>query len=149
MMMFNCLEREKSFSMDYREIISIVRKHYPHVLGIYLFGTYGTPEERPDSDVDLALLLLPEEARREKSLVFSACKDELETLTGRSIDLINLREVNTVLQNEIVTEGRLVDTSNPAAMDAFEMQVLSSWQKLNEERAGILDDIMISGRVLQ
>jgi hypothetical protein len=29
------------------------------------------------------------------------------------------------------------------------MQVLSAYQKLNEERATILDDIMKSGRVLQ
>jgi uncharacterized protein len=147
--MFNCLEREKNFSMDYGKIISIIHRHYPQVVGIYLFGTYGTPEERPDSDVDLALLFLPEEARKEKSLAFSACHDELEAFARRSIDLINLREANTVFQNEIISEGRLMEASNPAETDSFEMQVLSAWQKLNEERAGILDDIMAGGRVLQ
>jgi predicted nucleotidyltransferase len=135
--------------MDYREIISIVREHYPRVLGIYVFGTFGAAKERPDSDLDLALLLHPEEAKRENSLAFSVCRNVLESRTGRSVDLINLMETNTVFQNEIITEGKLVYCLDPEETDAFEMQVLSAYQKLNEERAAILNDIMTSGRVLQ
>jgi uncharacterized protein len=135
--------------MDHLEIISTICKHYPHVLGIYIFGTFGTPEERPDSDLDLALLLPPEEARREKGLAFSVCRDELEAIARRSVDLINLREVNTVFQNEVITEGRLLHLANPSETDAFEMKVLSNYQKLNEERAAILEDIEASGRILK
>jgi uncharacterized protein len=142
-------EMRESVSMDYDGILSIVKKHYPHVLGIYLFGSYGTEEEGPDSDLDLSLLLTPEEARREKSLAYSICKDELESIVERSVDLINLREANAVFQNEIITEGKLIYCSNPAETDTFEMLVLSAYQKLNEERAAILNDILISGRVLQ
>jgi uncharacterized protein len=135
--------------MDYVDIISIVKKHYSHVQGIYVFGTYGTKDCRPDSDLDIALLLPLEEAPRVKTLAFSTCRDELESFIGLSADLINLRETNTVFQNEIITEGRLVYCSNPVAIDTFEMQVLSAYQKLNEERAAILDEILISGRILQ
>ncbi|MBE9546973.1 MAG: nucleotidyltransferase domain-containing protein, partial [Proteobacteria bacterium] len=39
------------------EIIRIVLNHYPDVQAIYLFGTYGTGDEWPDSDADIALLL--------------------------------------------------------------------------------------------
>jgi len=135
--------------MDFQEIISIVRKHYPRVQGIYLFGTYGTSAERPDSDLDIALLLEPTEAKREKSLAFGACRGTLEALTARSVDLINLREANTVFQNEIITEGRLIASLDEPATDAFEMKVMSAYQKLNEERSGILEDIALTGRVLQ
>jgi uncharacterized protein len=134
--------------MDFQSIISTVRKHHPKVEGIYLFGTYGTSMERPESDLDIAVLLPPAEARKEKSFIFSDCHDELESLAERSVDLINLRETNTVFQNEIITEGRLIYATNEAKTDAFEMQVMSAYQKLNEERAGILKDIEISGRVL-
>jgi predicted nucleotidyltransferase len=54
--------------MDFDGIISAVRKHHPQVEGIYIFGTFGTPVERPDSDLDLALLLSLEGARKEKAL---------------------------------------------------------------------------------
>jgi uncharacterized protein len=135
--------------MDNREIISMVLKHCPGVCGIYLFGTYGTRDERSDSDLDLALLFLPEEARKVQSQAFSACRDELESIAGRSVDLISLREANAVFQNEIVTEGRLIYSANPSDTDDFEMNSLSAWQKLNEERAAILEDVLASGRVLQ
>jgi predicted nucleotidyltransferase len=135
--------------MDFEYIISAVCKHYPHVEGIYLFGTFGTAMERLDSDLDLALLLPPAEARKEKSLAICGCRDDLEALTGRSVDLINLREVNTVFQNEIITEGMLIYLTDEAKTDAFEMQVMSAYQKLNEERSGILKDIETTGRVLR
>jgi uncharacterized protein len=134
--------------MDIESIISTVRAHHPKVEAIYLFGTFGTAMEKPNSDIDLALLLPRPEARAEKSLSFSACRDELEPLTGHSVDLINLREINTVFQNEIITEGRLIYVADEAETDAFEMKVLSAYQKLNEERAGILKDIETTGRVL-
>jgi predicted nucleotidyltransferase len=135
--------------MDFDGIISTVRKHHPQVEGIYVFGTFGTPVERPDSDLDLALLLSPEEARKERALASSDCRDDLEALTGRSVDLINLREANTVFQNEIITEGKLIYLANEAKTDEFEMKVMSAYQKLNEERNGILEDIESTGRVLK
>ncbi len=83
------------------------------------------------------------------ALAFGPCREELECLTGRSVDLINLRETNTVLQNEIITEGRLIYLSDESGKDAFEMNVMSAYQKLNEERAGILEEIESSGKVFK
>ncbi len=135
--------------MDLSGIISAIRRYHPSVQGIYLFGTFGTDAEQPDSDLDLAVLLPPKEARKEGSFAFGDCRNNLEILTRRSVDLINLREVNTVFQNEIVTEGRLLYFADEAEIDAFEMKVMSAYQKLNDERAAILKDIEATGRVLQ
>ncbi len=135
--------------MVFDAVISAILRHYPRVQGVYLFGTFATAMERPDSDLDIALLLPPAEARKEKSLAFSACRDELESLTKRSVDLINLREINTVFRNEIINEGRLIYVADEAQKDIFEMNVLSAYQKLNEERAEILKEIEASGRVLR
>ncbi len=49
-------------------IARIVLGHYPAVQGIYLFGTHGTEYGRSDSDVDIALLLPPEQAKKEGDL---------------------------------------------------------------------------------
>jgi predicted nucleotidyltransferase len=135
--------------MAFEVIISAILRHHPRVQGVYIFGTFATAMERPDSDLDIALLLPPAEARKEKPFAFSACRDELESLTRRSVDLINLRETNTVFQNEIITEGQLIYVADEASIDAFEMNVLSAYQKLNEERADILKEIEVSGRVLR
>ena len=38
------------------QIVDIILQHYPATQAIYLFGSYGTADELPNSDVDLAIL---------------------------------------------------------------------------------------------
>jgi len=126
-----------------------VLRFYPDVEAIYLFGTYLTPDQQQNSDADIALLFPHGKAKLLKSLVISDCRDALENVLKRTVDLINLRTANTVFQNEIIQHGRIIYQQNEFAVDGFEMQVMSSYQKLNEERAGILEDILETGRILK
>jgi hypothetical protein len=41
--------------MDFESIISKVRAHHPKVEGIYLFGSFGTAMEQPDSDTPMEI----------------------------------------------------------------------------------------------
>jgi len=135
--------------MNGETIVKTVLRFYPDVEAIYLFGSYLTPDQQQDSDVDIAVLFPHEKARLLKNLAMSDCKDALEDILKRTVDLINMRTVNTVFQNEIIQQGRIVYQQNERTVDEFEMQVMSSYQKLNEERAGILEDIMETGRILK
>jgi predicted nucleotidyltransferase len=108
------------------------------VQGIYLFGSFGAGEERPDSDMDIALLLPPELAKSEKDLLLSDCRFALEKALHQEVDLLNARMVSTVMQKEIIG-GRLIHSPVRQAVDEFEMLVLSYYQKLNEERKEILE----------
>jgi uncharacterized protein len=125
-----------------REIV----EHYPETQGIYLFGSYGTEDERTDSDVDIALLLPPIRARMEQDLQVSRCRASLVNLFSRDVDLINARRVSTVFQKEIIALGRLIYCADQYAVEEFEMIVLSLYQTLNEERRGILDSFAADGR---
>lgn len=64
------------------------------------------------------------------------------------MDLVDLRSVNTVF-NEIVEEGEVIYKQSESAVDQFDRQVLSLYQQLNEERSGILEEILASGRTLK
>ena len=130
-------------------IIKTVLGFYPDVEAIYLFGSYQTAYEAAESDVDMALLFSPERAKELGNLSISECRKTLEDILKRTVDLINIRMVNTVFQNGIVGEGRAIFTQNEHAADEFEMLVLSYYQKLNEERAEILKDILDTGRILK
>ena len=130
-------------------IVKTVLGFYPDVEAIYLFGTYLTPDEHKESDVDIAFLFPHDKAKTVKNLTVSDCRSALEDVLKRSVDLLNIRTVNTVLQNEIIQEGRLIYEQNKYAVDEFEMNVMSSYQKLNEERADILADILETGKILQ
>ncbi|MGH8588328.1 MAG: type VII toxin-antitoxin system MntA family adenylyltransferase antitoxin [Gammaproteobacteria bacterium] len=128
------------------DIVRTVLGRYPDTQAIYLFGSYGTENEWPDSDVDIALLLPPEQAKASRMLAMSPLCSELASLLGKVVDLINLREVSTVFQREIIAADRRIHTGNSYATDEFEMLVLSFFQKLSQERAEILAEGLRSGR---
>ncbi|MGQ0595163.1 MAG: nucleotidyltransferase domain-containing protein [Gammaproteobacteria bacterium] len=70
------------------DIVRTVLSHYPDTQAIYLVG--GTENEWPDSDVDIALLLPPDEAKASRMLAMSPLCSELGSLFEKPVDLINL-----------------------------------------------------------
>jgi len=127
-------------------MIGIIKDIYPSLQGIYLFGSFQTVREWPDSDVDIAILFPHEIAKKETNLVFSDCRIKLEDSLGKEVDLINVRLVSTVFQFQIITTGRLILCSDKRAVAEFEMLTLSYYQKLNEERSGILQEFYKTGK---
>jgi len=119
---------------------------FPNTQAIYLFGSWGTTAEREESDVDLALLLPHQQAKKLKSLYMTPLHHQLESLLHRDVDLINLRQVSTVLQKEVIAKNRRVYCADSYAADEFEMLTISYYQKLNEERAGVLQSFFKSKR---
>ena len=120
------------------QIVQTILTYTPQVQAVYLFGPYGTEDERPSSDVDIALLLPPEQAKAVGSLLLGELHLVLAELLGKEVDLVNLRQVSTVFQKEIVMTGRQIFCADAYATAEFEMLTLSYYQKLNEERREIL-----------
>jgi uncharacterized protein len=130
-------------------IIRTVLEHYPNTQAIYLFGSQAAGQEWPESDVDIAVLLPPDEAKKVGSLQISDLRFDLETLLGKEVDLINLRRVPTVLQKEVIAADSRIYEGDRFAAEEFEMLTLSYYQKLNEERAEILAEALAGGRFHQ
>jgi uncharacterized protein len=78
----------------------------------------------------------------------SDCRRQLEKALHKDVDLINLRRMSTVFQQEIIFSGRTIYCPAQYATDEFEMLTISFYQQLNRERKDILDDIRTTGRVL-
>jgi uncharacterized protein len=128
--------------LDQLAAIAAVRTSFPDIEAIYLFNSIG-----PSSDVDVALLISPPLDRLESSNLFMhPLHAQLEQLTGRRVDLINLRQVPTVLQKEVVMLGRRIYCADELAADEFDISVMSRYQKLNQERAEILAQFEATGR---
>ena len=127
-------------------IVRTILEHYPTTQAIYLFGTHGTADEWPDSDVDIALLLPPKEAHQRPQLMLTPCHYALADALGKPVDLLNARQVSTVFQKEIVKSGRKLYCADDNAVAEFEMLTLSYYQKLNQERKAILKAFHETGR---
>lgn len=127
-------------------VIQAILAHHPNTQAIYLFGSYGTEQEWSGSDVDIAVLLPPQESKATGLLALSDLHVALEFALGKAVDLVNLRHVPTVLQKEVVAANRRIYERDKYAAEEFEMLTLSLYQKLNEERAGIVESALTGGR---
>lgn len=132
--------------MDTNVIIEKVLSCFPALQALYLFGSSVIGGEHPGSDVDVAILLAPEEAAQAGNMGMSDLRFDLEDALGKTVDLINLRTASTVLSKEIITEGKRIYTGDERSSEEFEVLTISLYQKLNDERGEILDEFRKTGR---
>ena len=116
---------------------------------IYLFSSYSAHSEWPANDVDIALLLPPNEARQQPQTLLDDCHFDLVQALDKPVDLLNLRQVPTVFQKEIIAAERRLHCADDYATAEFEMLTLSFYQKLNEERKEILKAFEKTGKAYQ
>lgn len=130
------------------KIINTLLNHFPELQAVYIFGSWGSSEEQPHSDIDMAILLSPIVSGQTDLKSLHQAKFDLESVLDKDVDLINLRRVNTILQKEVVISGKRIYCSDEFSCEQFEMLVFSAYQKLNQERADIVAEIIKSSRVL-
>jgi uncharacterized protein len=137
--------------MDEKEfpfIITTVLDEFPDTAGIYLFGSslHGDPERA--GDIDIALLFPHIEAKERGSLFFSETVALLSDHFHKPVDLVNIRTVSTVFRFEIIRSGKRLYTGNQFMVDEFEMLTISFYQRLNNERKEIFDQLFKTSRAV-
>jgi predicted nucleotidyltransferase len=122
--------------VDLEPLLARLRDGIPGLAAVYLFGSGAREELRPDSDLDVAVLLPP---GADLSSV-----DRLElaadpaALAGRTVDLFVLgRPAGAVLAKEAVTAGRRHWDDGTRAAAEFEMYALAAYARLREDRAPV------------
>jgi predicted nucleotidyltransferase len=94
----------------------------PDVVAAYVFGSVAQGRARPQSDVDIAVLLsadLDEETRFDRRLRLGW---EVERLIGRQTDLVVLNDAPPLLQHQVLKHGRLIFERDRAARVEFEVR---------------------------
>lgn len=96
----------------------------------YLFGSGGTSRQRPDSDLDVAVLCSePLGAATREDLVL-----RLEQATGRTVDLVDLATADPIIQRQVIASGVLVQCGDQAVRAAFEIKTLAEYLDLKIDR---------------
>jgi predicted nucleotidyltransferase len=127
--------------------INTILTHYPSVQAIYLFGSWGTEYQTQHSDLDIAVLLPPEMAKHVDPWEWLILSQALATTTGvEKADLINLRQVDTVLRKEVIAANRRIYCADESTALEFEALTLSLYHQLQYERKDIIDDAIRTGR---
>ncbi len=100
----------------------------------YVFGSYGTSSQHPNSDLDIAFMpraIIP------PLTVFNTA-NALSTSLHIEVDLVDLTHASTVFRKEVYRTGTPFIIADPFALSEFEMYTLSAYARLNEERQRIL-----------
>ncbi|KJE27126.1 nucleotidyltransferase domain protein [Geobacillus kaustophilus] len=117
-----------------------------HPFAIYLFGSAAFGALRPDSDIDIAFV---SDGKPHDPYELFRLAGELAGKLGRDVDLVDLRQANTVFQAQVVSSGKVIDCGDERKRAEFEMRTLKMYAKLNEERAPVLKRIAESGSVYE
>ena len=110
---------------------------------IILFGSFAKGTARDDSDLDLAYFSSTTLSSYDRFLL----ADDLATIAGREIDLIDLKQADTVLTIQIFSEGLPIYIKNDNEYTRQKMRAYSMYATLSEQRAPIINAIKERGSV--
>ncbi len=96
----------------------------PEVAGVYLFGS-ALGLCRPDSDLDLAIILPPEQTRTEKDRELWEVKlyDRLRRFENHPVDLTIFDPGDTLFSFRILSEGRPLLIRDPDLLGEYRERV--------------------------
>ncbi len=140
-------DNNSPINLHVADLIKAVCISHPDTQAIYLYGTWGTEDQRRGSDLDIAVLLPPTTARTvDHSAWLHLSVEVARAAKVEYADLINLRTASVILRKEIIAANRRIYCADEYAADEFEMLTLSYYQKLNEERREIVESGLSTGR---
>jgi predicted nucleotidyltransferase len=125
------------------DLVVIILERVADVIAIYRYGSAGSEFERPDSDLDIAILadhLLTFDERLDLAV-------RLAKLVGRDVDVVDMRGIPVTLRAQIAAVAARLYAGDLARADEFDSRAFSDYARLNEERRGILDDVRRRGSI--
>ena len=88
------------------------------VLALYIYGSYGTPEQTPLSDVDLAVLPMPG-GKWDLDILLEVMGELVGIGRNDDINVINLKKVPVTLQFRVLETGRGIFIRDPVLLADF------------------------------
>lgn len=101
---------------------------------LVLFGSEAAGRARPESDIDVAFL---SDLTFDPYETFLIAQD-LATLLGRDVDLVDLSLASDVLRMQILGKGRVILDPVGRARD-YKVRAMKEYALLNEERKEVVD----------
>lgn len=110
---------------------------------ILLFGSFAKGTARDDSDIDLAYFSQKRLSPYERFTL----GNEVALLCGRDVDLVDIREVDTVFAMQIFSEGIPLLVQDENEWVRQRIKAYRMYAELNEQRQMIVNNIQSRGSV--
>jgi predicted nucleotidyltransferase len=112
---------------------------------VYLYGSRATGGARADSDYDFALIAPAPLDRGQLGRFRDSLADILPGDAG--VDCVDMRKIPLTLAAQVLESGIVLLPGDEGERARLETRLMSMYAALNEERAGILEDIVERGSV--
>ena len=112
-------------------------------IAIILFGSYSRNTQRENSDIDIAIKSKCEISKIELFEI----SQELEEITKKDIDLIDLEKISDSFRYEILMNGQVLFCENDVEFDLYKLEMFREYLELNESRKDIIDNIKKGGTI--
>jgi predicted nucleotidyltransferase len=125
-------------------IIDLLKEKIPQLKAIYIFGSYANETHTSTSDIDIAYFC--------DTPLTTIQVWEISTFLASQlmidVDLINLKETNTIFRFQIISQGERI-YGDGYEIESFETLAYSFYLRFQEERKPILDAIYRDKSVLK
>lgn len=106
----------------------------PNAWATYVYGSFSRGDERPDSDIDLGVLLPPGDRIPDVLEVMAS----VSKAVGRDVDLVDLREAGLDLIADVLRDGHQLVVRDPARVLEWEAERMTDYGAFNPRRTAIL-----------
>lgn len=128
-------------NLEAQLIASIQTKLNPDF--ILLFGSFAKGTNRADSDIDLAFFSKQQLSSYERFILAG----ELAEIAGREVDLVDLKQIDTVYTMQIFSQGIPIFIHDENIFIRQKMRAYSMYATLNEQRVSVIEAIKERGSV--
>ena len=125
-----------------QQLIEILKQHTQPDF-ILLFGSFSKGNARENSDIDLAYFSKHSFSSYERYNIAG----ELAAIANREVDLIDLKQIDTVFTMQIFEHGTPIYIQNLNEFTRQKMRAYSMYATLSEQRAPIIEAIKERGSV--
>lgn len=92
----------------------------PEVATVYLYGSQARGDARPDSDIDLGVLMIDKKN-------FYHYDSDLSSLTKREVEIQDLHECRVDFAHRVLCKGNLLLSNNEKARVDFEEKIFRNY----------------------
>jgi predicted nucleotidyltransferase len=104
---------------------------------VYLLGSAAKGAMRPDSDIDLALMLTAENNASRSAFVDLGARLTLKL--GHEVDIGVISSANLVYARQAILVGKRLYARDRMAVETREAELLGLYARFHEDRAEVLD----------
>ena len=112
-------------------------KKEPHILAVYLLGSTLRGTMRPDSDIDLGLMIEP--GYKISALERAYLSGIISYKMRRTVDIGEISSNNLVYAREALLKGKIIYTKNKDSVNLYRANLLAMYLQYNKDRQEVVN----------